>query len=465
MQKILWWLRSKLVLAVSRKRVVIVGAGPSGIFTGLELSANSKVHVTIIDKGKDIEKRMKDEVAYNGVYNGWGGAGAFSDGKLTFSTETGGWLVDYMDESELLKVVDKVDEVFLHYGATDRIYGVDGDKISKIAREAAKADFRLVPSKVRHLGSDQCPTILQNIRKDLEKRVDIMMETEVDRVMVVEGVARGVLTKDGRKIPADYVVLAPGRSGADWLKREAERLNLSSSVNPVDLGVRVEVPAEVLEPLTSVLYEPKLVYYSKSFDDKVRTFCVNPYGYVVEEKINDLVTVNGHSYLERRSDNTNFAILVSTQFTEPFKDPIAYGRYIAKLANLLVNGVMVQRLGDLETGRRSTQERLSRSIVEPTLKSARPGDLSFVLPARYLADIREMLKALDNIAPGVYSNHTLIYGIEVKFYSSRLKLTKNLETEIKNLFTIGDGAGISRGLVQSSASGIIVAREILRRIS
>jgi uncharacterized FAD-dependent dehydrogenase len=186
---------------------------------------------------------------------------------------------------------------------------------------------------------------------------------------------------------------------------------------------------------------------------------------VVEERINDLVTVNGHSYLEKRSDNTNFAILVSTQFTEPFKDPIAYGRYIAKLANLLVNGVMVQRLGDLVTGRRSTQERLSRSIVEPTLGSAHPGDLSFVLPARYLADIKEMLRALDKIAPGVYSNHTLIYGIEVKFYSSRLKLTKNLETEIKNLFTIGDGAGVSRGLVQSSASGLIVAREILRRVT
>jgi hypothetical protein len=214
--------------------------------------------------------------------------------------------------------------------------------------------------------------------------------------------------------------------------------------------------------MTSILYEPKLVYYSKSYDDKVRTFCVNPYGYVIEEKINDLMTVNGHSYLKKRSENTNFAILVSTQFTDPFRDSIAYGRYIAKLANLLVNGVMIQRLGDLELGRRSTHERITRSIVQPTLRTAYPGDLSFVLPGRYLTDIKEMLKAMDKLAPGVYSNHTLIYGIEVKFYSSRLKLSKNLETEVKNLFTIGDGAGISRGLVQSSASGLIVAQEIMK---
>jgi len=445
-------------LAPLKKRVVIVGAGPSGIFTGLELSKNGNFDVTIIDKGKDLDKRVKD----NGVYYGWGGAGAFSDGKLNFSTETGGWLGDYLDEKNLIDVMEKVDEIFLHYGATDKLFGIDEDSISKISREAAKADFRLIPSKVRHLGSDQCPKILQNIRKDLEKKVDVMMETEVEKVIIDNGAIKGVQTKDGKKILADYVVLAPGRSGADWLKNEAERLGLSSSSNPVDLGVRVEVPAELLEPMTSILYEPKLVYYSKSYDDKVRTFCVNPYGYVIEEKINDLMTVNGHSYLKKRSENTNFAILVSTQFTDPFRDSIAYGRYIAKLANLLVNGVMVQRLGDLELGRRSTHERITRSIVQPTLRTAYPGDLSFVLPGRYLTDIKEMLKAMDKLAPGVYSNHTLIYGIEVKFYSSRLKLSKNLETEVKNLFTIGDGAGISRGLVQSSASGLIVAQEIMK---
>lgn len=448
-------------MAPLTKRIVIVGAGPSGIFTGLELSKKSNFNVTIIDKGKDIEKRIND----NGIYYGWGGAGAFSDGKLNYSAEIGGWLGDYLDEKDLIDIMGKVDKIFLAYGATDRIFGTDEDSISKLSREAAKADLRLIPSRVRHLGSDQCPKILQNIKKDLEKKADIILENEVESVIVDNGVARGVMTRGGKKIPADYVILAPGRGGADWLKNEAERLKLSSSRNPVDLGVRVEVPSQVLEPMTSILYEPKLVYYSKSYDDKVRTFCVSPYGYVVEEKINDLITVNGHSYLEKRSENTNFAILVSTQFTDPFRDPIAYGRYIAKLANLLVNGVMVQRLGDLDAGRRSTYERISRSIVQPTLKMAHPGDLSFVLPGRYLTDIKEFLKAMDKLAPGVYSNHTLIYGIEVKFYSSRLKLTRNLETEVKNLFTIGDGAGISRGLVQSSASGLIAAQEIIRRES
>ncbi|MEM1986085.1 MAG: FAD-dependent oxidoreductase [Nitrososphaeria archaeon] len=446
----------------AKKHVVIVGAGPAGIFTALELSKNNSVQVTIIDKGKDLDKRLKSSA--DGIYCGWGGAGAFSDGKLNFSTETGGWLSDYIDEKDLSKIIEKVDNIFLKYGAPEKMYGVDEDRILKIMRDAAKADFRLIPSKLRHLGTDLCHKILQNIRADLEKNVNIMMETEVKNVLIENGHVKGVLTADDKRINSDFVVLAPGRSGADWLKREADRLGLSSSVNPVDLGVRVEVPAEVLEPLTSVLYEPKLVYYSKSFDDKVRTFCVNPYGYVVEEKINDLITVNGHSYQNKKSENTNFAVLVSTQFTEPFKDPIAYGKYIAKLANLLVNGVMIQRLGDLEIGRRSTEERISRSIVTPTLKTARPGDLSFVLPGRYLTDIKEMLKALDKLAPGVYSNHTLLYGIEVKFYSSRLKLSNCLETEIKNLFTIGDGAGVSRGLVQAAASGLIVANEIQKRV-
>lgn len=446
----------------AKKHVIIVGAGPAGIFTALELSKNNSVQVTIIDKGKDLDKRLKSSA--DGIYCGWGGAGAFSDGKLNFSTETGGWLSDYIDEKDLSKIIEKVDNIFLKYGAPEKVYGVDEDRILKIMRDAAKADFRLIPSKLRHLGTDLCHKILQNIRADLEKNVNIMMETEVKNVLIENGHVKGVLTAYDKRINSDFVVLAPGRSGADWLKREADRLGLSSSVNPVDLGVRVEVPAEVLEPLTSVLYEPKLVYYSKSFDDKVRTFCVNPYGYVVEEKINDLITVNGHSYQNKKSENTNFAVLVSTQFTEPFKDPIAYGKYIAKLANLLVNGVMIQRLGDLEIGRRSTEERISRSIVTPTLKTARPGDLSFVLPGRYLTDIKEMLKALDKLAPGVYSNHTLLYGIEVKFYSSRLKLSNCLETEIKNLFTIGDGAGVSRGLVQAAASGLIVANEIQKRV-
>jgi hypothetical protein len=273
----------------------------------------------------------------------------------------------------------------------------------------------------------------------------------------------GVETVDGDKILAKYVIVAPGRSGAEWLKVEAQALGLKTLNNPVDVGVRVEVQAPVLEELTKVLYEPKLIYYSKFFDDVVRTFCVAPYGEVITESYDGVLTVNGQSYAERRSENTNFAILVSTSFTEPFREPIAYGKYIARLTNLLSGGVILQRLGDLEAGRRSTEDRIARSTVEPTYKSATPGDLSFVLPYRYLADIREMLEALDKIAPGLHSRDTLLYGVEVKFYSSRLALNECLETPVKNLFTIGDGAGLTRGLVQASVSGVVAARQIVKR--
>ena len=270
-------------------------------------------------------------------------------------------------------------------------------------------------------------------------------------------------TVNGEKFLGKYVIIAPGRSGAEWLQTEAQVRGLKTINNPVDIGVRVEVLASVMENLTKVLYEPKLVYFSRQFDDQIRTFCVSPYGEVTTESYDGVLTVNGGSHAETKTDNTNFAILVSTSFTEPFKEPIAYGKYVARLSNLLSGGVMVQRLGDLVAGRRSTPERIAKSIVVPTLKNATPGDLSFVLPYRYLADIREMLQALDVIAPGVHSRDTLLYGIEVKFYSSHLQLNNTLETKIQNLFTIGDGAGVTRGLIQASASGVIVAREILKR--
>jgi len=272
-----------------------------------------------------------------------------------------------------------------------------------------------------------------------------------------------VKTTKGEKIYGKYVIVAPGRSGAEWLKVEAQSLGLKTLNNPVDVGVRVEVLAPILEELASILYEPKLIYYSKLFDDQVRTFCVAPEGEVITESYDGVLTVNGQSYAEKKTGNTNFAILVSTSFTEPFREPIAYGKYLARLANLLSGGVMIQRLGDLQAGRRSTEERLRRSVVVPTLKNATPGDLSFVLPYRYLADIREMLQAMDHLAPGVNSKHTLLYGLEVKFYSSRLQLSDCLETKIHNLFTIGDGAGVTRGLIQASVSGVIAAREITKR--
>ncbi len=301
------------------------------------------------------------------------------------------------------------------------------------------------------------------MRQRLKDKVDIRTRTEVKKLLVKKGRVEGVETAKGEKLYGKYVIVAPGRSGAEWLKFDAQSLGLKTLNNPVDVGIRVEVQAVVMEELTKVLYEPKFIYYSKSFDDQVRTFCVAPEGEVITESYNGVLTVNGQSYAERKTGNTNFAILVSTSFTEPFKEPIAYGKYLARLTNLLSGGIIIQRLGDLEAGRRSTEERIERSLVAPTLKNATPGDLSFVLPYRYLADIREMLQAMDKIAPGIYSKHTLLYGLEVKFYSSRLELSDCLETKIHNLFTIGDGAGVSRGLVQASASGVIAAEEIMKR--
>ena len=397
------------------------------------------------------------------VLSGWGGAGAFSDGKLTLSTKVGGWLTDYVSEEELAKLVDYVDSVYRKFGAPNNLYGVDQDRIGDIAHKAALAGLKLVEQKVRHLGTEKCAQTLRKMRSDLGDRVEFQKRKEVKGLIVEDKVVKGVTTVDGERLFGKYVIVAPGRSGAEWLKSEVQALGLKTLNNPVDVGVRVEVVASVLEPLTEVLYEPKLVYFSRGFDDQVRTFCVAPYGEVITESYNGVLTVNGQSYAERKTGNTNFAILVSTKFTEPFREPIAYGKYIARLTNLLSGGVIVQRLGDLQAGRRSTEERIARSVTVPTLKNATPGDLSFVLPYRYLADIREMLEALDRLVPGVNGKDTLLYGVEVKFYSSKLQLSDCLESRVGNLFTIGDGAGISRGLVQASASGVIAAREIVRR--
>lgn len=441
--------------------VAIVGAGPAGIFTALGLSRNSDLRVILVDKGPDIDKRSRERREY--LISGWGGAGAFSDGKLNFSTEIGGWLREYVGETVLLHYLGEVEKVYLEFGAPKEVFGTDEDAINEIWRRAALANLQLIPSRIRHLGSDETSKLLKKVRKELDEKVDIRTECEVKRILVEGGKASGIELSDGSRIGTNYVIVGPGRAGSDWLKKEAERLGISMGINPIDIGVRVEVPDSIVEKLTCVLYEPKFIYYSKAYDDKVRTFCVNPSGFVVPEYLNDIVTVNGHSYKGKKSRNTNFAILVSTKFTEPFKDPIAYGKYIAKLANLLVGGVMIQRLGDLDIGKRSTRSRLARSIITQTYKDAEPGDLSFVLPARYLIDIKEMLRALDKLAPGIYSKHTLLYGVEVKFYSQKYRLNGSLESEIKNLFLVGDGAGVTRGLVQASSSGLITANEILRR--
>ena len=453
--------------------VVIVGAGPAGIFTALELSSQAKLNILMLEKGPDIEKRHCPARRPGGhcthcrpcfLLCGWGGAGAFSDGKLTLSPAVGGHLAELLGNEETSSLIEEVDQTFVKFGATGPIYGTNSDDIERLEKRAALAGLRLVSDPIRHMGTERSGEILTAMRDELLARgVEIRTRTKVSRILVENWQAAGVETDNGEDIRGQYVVVAPGREGAPWLKGVAEQLNLSLSRNPVDLGVRVELPAEVLAPLTDLVYEPKLYYYSRAFDDKVRTFCVCPYGEVVIEFAGDVMTVNGHSYADRKTENTNFAILVNKTFTEPFKEPIAYGKYIASLANLLSDSVIVQRLGDLEQGRRSTTERLARSLVTPTLKDATPGDLNLVLPYRYVVNILEMLKALDELAPGVYSRHTLLYGVEVKFYSSKLELSKSLETEVENLFAAGDGAGLTRGLVQASASGLLVAREIMAR--
>jgi len=451
--------------------VIIVGAGPAGIFSALELEENTKLNILMLDKGSDIDQRKClssrgwgcTKCVPCNVLSGWGGAGAFSDGKLTLSTEVGGWLTDYISQEKLAELIDYVDGIYRKFGAPNNLYGIDADKIEELKHKATLAGLKLVEQKVRHMGTEVCAQTLRKMQKHLNNHIEFRARTEVKGLIVKDKTVEGVETVDGERIFGKYVILAPGRVGAEWLKSEMQALGLKTVNNPVDIGVRVEVDASILEPLTSVLYEPKLVYYSRSFDDHVRTFCVAPYGEVITESYDGVLTVNGQSYAERKTRNTNFAILVSTRFTEPFKEPIAYGKYIARLTNLLSGGVIVQRLGDLQTGRRSTEERIARCLTVPTLKNATPGDLSFVIPYRYLADIREMLEALDKIAPGVNGKDTLLYGVEVKFYSSRVELSDYLETKIRNLFTIGDGAGITRGLVQASASGIMTARQIITR--
>jgi len=451
--------------------VIIVGAGPAGIFTALEL-ADKGMKILMLEKGKDIRDRIalsrsKDAAPRDrmrNVVSGWGGAGAFSDGKLTLTTEFGGNLDDYMSKGDLLERINYVDGVYGRFGGADRkVYGDENlDRIRQLRRKAAAADLRFVPARIRHLGTDVNAEILTNMRDYLDDKIDFMADTAVEHIVVEEGAVKGVIVQE-QFYSCKYLVCAPGREGSEWFVEEAGKLGMHFTSNAVDIGVRVEMPAEVMEHITEVVYESKLVYFSRSFDDRVRTFCMNPYGFVVTENNDGLLTVNGHSYAHKRSENTNFAILVSKCFTEPFKEPIKYGKYVAQLANLLGGGVIVQRLGDLLDGRRSTPERIRRGLVRPTMPDATPGDLSLVLPYRHLQDIKEMFEALDQVAPGANSRHTLLYGVEVKFYSSRLELTHQLETKIPNFFAIGDGAGITRGLVQASVAGVVVGQEIVAR--
>ncbi len=449
--------------------VIIVGAGPAGIFCAMELIKHGVSNILMLEKGKTVAKRKCPTAIDQGqcrhckpcsVMSGWGGAGAFSDGKLTLTTEFGGWLTNYIGKEVLSELIKYTDDIYLEHGAPHRVFGDNQDYVEELTRRASRANLKLIPAHIRHMGTENTLSILTSFYHLLHKQVTIHHNEPVSSLLVKEGYIQGVKTNKGEYL-APVVVCAPGRDGAEWFANEAKKLSLDLKSNQVDIGVRVEVPSIILEEITDKMWESKIIYYSREFDDYVRTFCMNPHGEVVMENTNGLITVNGHAWADRRSPNSNFALLVSQEFTEPFNEPIVYGRYIAALANMLSGGVIIQRYGDLKKGRRSTRSRIEKAVITPTLKAAVPGDLSLVLPHRYMVGIKECLEALDSLAPGIASDHTLLYGIEVKFYSAHPELTPGLETSISGLYAIGDGAGVTRGLIQASVSGVVAARSIL----
>lgn len=466
--------------------VVIIGAGPAGIFTALEIynHAPKTTKVLIVDEGISIYNR-KCPARTKGVcvkcnpcniMSGWAGAGAFSDGKLSLSEEVGGNITDYLPLDKVRSLIKYADDMYIKFGAPKEVHGLNDKKVDEIAYECSKHNIHLVRCPVRHMGTEYSYEVLKAMYDHLVKLegFTFMERTHADPIIDENGTATGaILTyKDGatEEVEAKYVVAAPGRGGAGWLTEIARKNGINTRNNEVDIGVRVEVPNSVMDHLTKHLYEAKLIYYSDTFENKARTFCMNPGGIVSEEHYGvngkSLAVVNGHSYADEGShtENTNFALLVSTSFTEPFDQPTEYGKYIAQLGNMLTGGgVMVQRLGDLLMGRRTDAARLKRSTTRPTLTTAVPGDLSFVLPHRHLTSIIEALKAFDKVAPGLYSKNTLLYGVEVKFYSSKVEVDKHFETAVENFYAIGDGAGITRGLMQASATGIAVARNILKK--
>ena len=459
------------VKVVKKYDVAIIGGGPAAIYAGWEFMVKyPDVSVLIVEEGHPVDKRFCPLAAGKtdhclrcvpcAIMRGFGGAGAFSDGKYNFTTEFGGWLPDYLPKKTVMDLIDYVDSINCSNGAPGETYTT---KNSSIRRLALGYDLHLLNGKVRHLGTENNLQIMENIYRILREKADILCDTKVENFRK-EGDLFCLETTAGQ-FRSDYLIAAPGRAGAEWFTEQGRKLGLSFTNNAVDVGVRVEVPALVFKHITDEVYEAKLQYRTKQYNDLVRTFCMNPNGYVVAENTDGIVTVNGHSYAdpELQSENTNFALLVSNKFTEPFTEPHQYGKRIASFSNMLGGGVLLQRFGDLIKGRRTNERRLAKSFTRPTL-SATPGDLSLVLPKRQLDDIIEMIYALDKIAPGMANDDTLLYGVEVKFYSARMELDDHLETKIPNLFAVGDGAGITRGLSQASASGVFVAREIGERV-
>ena len=455
--------------------VIIIGAGPSGIFCAYELiHTKTELKVLLIEKGRRIEDRAcpkrKTKVCVGcqpcSITTGFAGAGAFSDGKLSLSPDVGGTLPEILGYEEASKLIHESDEIYLKFGADTSVYGVDKEKeIREIRRKAIGANLKLIECPIRHLGTEEGYKIYAKLQAHLlELGVEMRFGTMVEQIIIEDGTAKGVITDKGEKLYANEIVSAVGREGADWFAHICKEIGVETEVGTVDIGVRVEVRDEVMELLNKNLYEAKLVYHTPTFDDKVRTFCTNPSGEVATEYYdNGLAVVNGHAYKSQdmKTNNTNFALLVSKNFTKPFKTPIEYGKQIAQLSNMLCDGkIMVQTYGDFKRGRRTTEERLCRNNLIPTLKDAVPGDLSLVFPHRIMVDIEEMIEALDKVTPGIASEETLMYGVEVKFYSNKVVVNRDFETSIKGLRAIGDGASVTRGLQQASANGLSVARSI-----
>ncbi len=449
--------------------VIIVGAGPGGIFSAYELmKKSSDLKVAVFESGHELSKRHcpidgKRVKACIGckscsIMSGFGGAGAFSDGKYNITNDFGGTLYEYIGKNKALELMNYVDEINMAYGGEGtKMYSTAGSNFKKLCLQNK---LNLLNASVRHLGTDINYVVLENLYAELKDHVDFYFDTPVEDV---EKDGETFLVKTASETySCPKCIISVGRSGSKWMETICDHLKIKTLSNRVDLGVRVELPAVIFSHLTDELYESKIVYRTEKFEDNVRTFCMNPYGAVVNENTNGIVTVNGHSYEDpaKHTDNTNFALLVSKHFSEPFKDSNGYGESIARLSNMLGGGVIVQRFGDLVRGRRSNQKRIEEGLVNPTL-AATPGDLSLVLPKRILDGIIEMIYALDKIAPGTANDDTLLYGVEVKFYNMEVELDEHLESSHKGLYIIGDGSGVTHSLSHASASGVFVAREIL----
>lgn len=456
---------------MNRYDVIIIGAGPGGIFAAYELMQKvPELKIAVFESGNPLEKRRcpidgkKIKSCVNcktcAIMSGFGGAGAFSDGKYNITNDFGGTLYEYIGKSTAIDLMHYVDEINLRYGGEGtKMYSTAGTKFKKLCMQNK---LKLLDASVRHLGTDINYVVLENMYAELKEKIEFYFNSYVDD-LEASGDGYRVICGD-TVYECDKCIVSVGRSGSKWMEKICERLNISTKSNRVDLGVRVELPAVIFSHLTDELYESKIVYRTEKFEDKVRTFCMNPYGIVVNENTNGIVTVNGHSYEDpaKQTENTNFALLVEKHFSEPFKDSNGYGESIARLSNMLGGGVLVQRFGDLIRGRRSTAKRIEEGFVRPTL-SAEPGDLSLVLPKRILDGIIEMVYALDKIAPGTANDDTLLYGVEVKFYNMEVQLDENLETTHKGFYVIGDGSGVTHSLSHASASGVYVARKIAEK--